>query len=222
MDILSGRFPPLSLLPSETDLLKRFGVSRTVLREVIKTLTAKGLLVSRTRIGTTVQMPLHWNFFDRDVLSWKLAVGFDATFRDDLAEVRRAIEPRAAALAAGRRTVEQIAELRVWIERMRQPGHTRRSFAQADLGLHLAVTAASGNPLMRSIGGVIEAALVASFTLNSAVDDPDALADTLRRHEAIVDAIEAGRAEDAAVAMQTVIDIGTARTLVTRATETEN
>src|SRR3546814_8725931 len=80
-EILAGVYPPGSKIPGESEILHRFGVSRTVLREVLKTLAAKGLIVSKTRVGTTVLDSSHWNFFDADVLSWKVSQGFDAHFR---------------------------------------------------------------------------------------------------------------------------------------------
>jgi DNA-binding FadR family transcriptional regulator len=211
MDILGGKFRPGDALPSESELLNRFRVSRTVLREVFKTLAAKGLLVSKTRVGTRVQDTSQWNLFDSDVLSWKLGLGFNAKLRDDLAEIRRALEPRAAALAAQRRTPEQLSELRKWIERMRTPNQDRRQFAEADLGLHLAVGAASGNELMRGAAAVIEAALVASFTLSSPVDEPALLAQGIANHAAIVEAIAARDGLAAAAAMLNVINMGVSR-----------
>jgi Transcriptional regulators len=211
MDILSGAIAIGENLPHEEALLERFQVSRTVLREGLKTLAAKGLIVSKTRVGTRVRPEARWNFFDPDLLSWKLQLGYDEKFRDDLAEIRCAIEPQAAALAALRRTDGDLLELRNWIARMREPGHTARSFAEADLGLHLSVSAASGNAMMRSIGAIIEAALMASFTLNSAVEEEDVLEESIGRHEAIVDAIEQGDSDAAAAAMLLVIDQGTAR-----------
>lgn len=211
IEILTGVIQPGAILPGETELLTRFRISRTVLREVMKTLAAKGFIVSKARVGTRVQTAAHWNFFDPDVISWKMAIGYDATFRDDLAEIRRAIEPRGAALAARRRSGDDIALLRRCIARMRAGGHSRRSFAEADLQLHLTIAAASGNPLIRSIGAIIEAALVASFTLNSAIDEEHVLVESIDRHEAIVDAIEAGDEAMAAAAMLHVIEQGTAR-----------
>lgn len=211
MEILSGKLKPSKTLPSEPELLARFEVSRTVLREVTKTLAAKGLVVAKTRVGTTVLPSEHWNFFDKDVLSWRLDLGYDATLRDDIAEMRLAFEPKAAALAAKCRTREQLAELRKWIGRMRQPGHSRQSYAEADLGFHLAVGTASGNVLMRGVSAVIETALVASFRLNSPVDEPDVMIDSVASHEAIVDAIEARDAKKAAAAMEKVISMGVAR-----------
>src|SRR3954468_15391954 len=169
-EILGGVYEPGANLPAEAELLARFQISRTVLREALKTLAAKGLIASKTRVGTRVLNPSHWNFFDPDILAWKVSLGLDAAFRTNLTEIRQAIEPLAAALAALRRTEPQLAELRKYVNAMGSPDHTRQSFAEADLRFHLAIGGASGNPLIRSIAGVIEAALVASFSLSSPID----------------------------------------------------
>lgn len=207
-EILSGVYPPGSTLPNETALLSRFQISRTVLREVIKTLTAKGLVVAKTRIGTRVVDPAHWNFFDAEVLSWKVGLGMDDAFRQSLVEVRRSIEPAAAALASQRRTDEDLRDLRACIAVMAEPGHTRETFAEADLDFHLRVGAASGNPLMRSLAGVIETALIASFSLSSPTDTADLHSGAVQAHRAIVDAIENRDARGAELAMLAVIDVG--------------
>jgi DNA-binding FadR family transcriptional regulator len=211
MDILTGRYPSGAQLPGEAELLARFQVSRTVLREVLKTLTAKGFVVSRTRVGTTVLPSTQWSLFDADVLAWRLAIGLDAGFRRDLVEIRKAIEPQAAALAAHRRTRVQLRELRNCALQLAAGKHTRRSYAEADVALHLAVVAASGNSLMRSIASVIEAALMAAMELSSAVDEPAVHAESVARHTAIVDAIEAGNSKAAAAAMLAVIETGALR-----------
>lgn len=204
-EIISGLYPPGSKIPNEAEILQRFGISRTVLREVLKTLTAKGLIVSKTRVGTKVLEPTSWNLFDADVLSWKMSQGMDEAFHGDLTEIRLAIEPRAAALAAKRRDPAAIAELRAAIAAMDRATQTRREFAEADLAFHQAIGAASGNVLMRSISAVIETALVASFTMSSPIDDPDLHTHNVRSHEKIVDAIEAGDEVAAADAMRAVI-----------------
>jgi DNA-binding FadR family transcriptional regulator len=208
VEILSGAHPPGLNMPSEPDLLARFQVSRTVLREVMKTLAAKGLIVSKTRVGTKVLDPVNWNFFDAEVLSWKLSVGMDEPFRQHLAEVRRALEPRAAALAAERRTAADLTELRRCLALMRSPKHSARSFAETDLEFHLAVGAASGNPMLRSVAAVIRAALLASFSLSSPTERPELLESTVDAHKAIVDAIEARDPNAAASAMLNVIEVG--------------
>lgn len=204
-EIISGVYPPGSKLPGEAEILQRFGVSRTVLREVLKTLTAKGLIVSKTRVGTKVLEPSNWNMFDSQVLSWKLSGGLDEDFHRDLTEIRLAIEPRAAALAARRRDPEAIAELRRAIDAMWHATQTRREFAAADLAFHQSLGAASGNTLMRSISGVIETALVASFTMSSPINDPDLHELNVSSHARIVDAIEAGDEAGAAEATRAVI-----------------
>ncbi len=211
-EILSGVHPPGANLPAEAELLSRFQVSRTVLREVLKTLSAKGLIASKTRVGTRVLDPSRWNFFDPEILAWKVGLGLDAEFRTNLTEIRQAIEPLAAELAASRCSKAQIRELRARVDAMRSLEHDRQSFAEADLQFHLAIGHASGNPLIRSIAGVIEAALVASFSLSSPTDDPELQASTVAKHEAIVDAIEAGDAAAARSAMLAVIEAGARRT----------
>jgi DNA-binding FadR family transcriptional regulator len=215
-EILKGIHRPGDNMPPEPDLIERFQVSRTVMREVMKTLAAKGFLVSKTRIGTRVRDPVHWNFFDADVLAWRVRIGLDDDFMRSLTEVRRALEPAAAALAATRRIAGDIARLRGYVKVMGRSGHTRQSFAEVDLDFHLAIGAASGNPLMRSIASVIEAALVASFSHSSPVDDSSDHEDTVNAHAAIVDGIESGDEQAAAQAMLKVIDIGVRRIDSTR------
>ena len=210
-EILKGVHPPGSNMPGEPELMERFKVSRTVLREVMKTLAAKGFVVPKTRVGTRVRDPIHWNFFDADVLAWRVRLGLDEDFLESLTEVRRALEPAAAALAARHRSDADIVRLRGLVLQMGRAGHTRQSFAESDLDFHLAIGAACGNPLMRSVASVIEAALVASFAHSSPVDDADDHERTVNGHAAIVDAIESRDEPAAAKAMLQVIDIGVER-----------
>jgi DNA-binding FadR family transcriptional regulator len=210
-EILRGIHRPGDNMPSEPDLIARFQVSRTVMREVMKTLAAKGLVVSKTRIGTRVREPVNWNFFDVDVLVWRVRIGLDDDFMRSLTEVRRALEPAAAILAAQRRTATDIANLREIVREMGRSGHSRQSFAEADLDFHLAIAIASGNPLLRSMASVIEAALAAPFSHSSPIDDAHDHEVTVNSHAAIVDAIEARNEQAAAAAMLKTIDIGVRR-----------
>jgi DNA-binding FadR family transcriptional regulator len=207
-EILGGIHPPGTNLPPESELLSRFQVSRPVLREVLKTLSAKGLVLAKTRVGTKVLDPVNWNLFDAEVLSWKLSAGMDEDFQRHLEEIRLALEPRAAALAAERRTAEDLAQLKRCIALMRCPGHDARSFAEADLDFHLAIGDASGNPMMRSMAGVIEAVLLASFSLSSPVKKRELHESTVEAHERIVEAIAARDAKRAQGAMVKVIEVG--------------
>src|SRR4051794_13850112 len=168
-EILSGARPPGSRIPSAAELYERFGVSRMLLREVTKTLAAKGMITAKSRVGTTVLPSEYWNWFDPDLLSWRIRLGFDADFFGHLAEMRRGVEPTAAALAARRRAAAHIEEMRDALTCMAQAGTDRRTFADADLKFHIAVASASGNPLVRSFANVVETALAASFSLSAPI-----------------------------------------------------
>ncbi len=206
--ILRGDYPVGTNLPNEAELTERFSVSRTVIREVMKTLAAKGLVVAKTKIGTRVADRMIWNMFDVDVLAWRVEAGMDRSFLKSLFEVRLAVEPASAALAAIHRTADDIEIMRGHVEEMAASGHTKASFADADLKLHLAIANASGNPFMRSIGAIIEAALGAAFALSSPVEDLARHRRSAREHGAIVDAIEARDPGKASEAMLKVIEEG--------------
>ena len=208
--IVAGEFPPGTRLPGDAELTARFRISRPVLREGIKTLAAKGLLAPKARVGTLVAARSGWNMFDPDVLSWHLHAGIDAGFLRDLAEIRLAVEPQAAALAAHRRVPADTMAMRASLDRMEQAASDTPGFAEADLALHLAVAAASGNRFMRSAGAVIEAALRASFELSAPVDAADRDR-VLSMHARIVRAVEQGDADAAADAMTGVIVNGLKR-----------
>ncbi len=207
IDIIAGRYTEGMRLPGDAELIAMFGVSRPVLREAVKTLVAKGLLSTKARVGTVVRERGAWNMFDADVLAWHLDAGIDRRFLGDLAEIRLAVEPRAAALAAARRSESDVLELTRSIERMRQEASDSVGFADADLALHVAVAKASGNLFMRSIGHVIEAALRASFLLSAPTEGQDRET-VLLWHQRIVDAIANGDTEMAGRAMVEVIHNG--------------
>ena len=84
IEIVNGVYEAGDKLPGEAKILDRFGISRTVLREAFKILSAKGLIVSKTRVGTKVLPRTSWNLFDPDVLSWHVADGIDEKLRADL------------------------------------------------------------------------------------------------------------------------------------------
>ena len=210
IDIIAGRYAEGARLPGDAELTASFGVSRPVLRESVKTLVAKGLLTTKARVGTVVRERGAWNMFDADVLAWHLDVGIDRRFLSDLAEIRLAIEPRAAALAATRRSDADMAELRRAFEMMQRAPSDSDTFTDGDLALHIAVANASGNPFMRSVDAVISAALRASFLLSAPVD-PDDRSTVLDWHRRIVDAIAEGNSQAAAEAMTAVIFNGMRR-----------
>src|SRR5215471_18446495 len=109
--ILKGEFAPGALLPREAEWGRSYGVSRTAVREAIKMLMAKGLIVSRPKIGSRVQPRSSWNLLDRDVLAWYCAATDYRHFLASMQQVRHILEPEAAALAASNHTAAQLAAI---------------------------------------------------------------------------------------------------------------
>lgn len=209
LSIISGAFAVGSLLPGDTELAQRFKVSRTVLREAMKTLAAKGLVVPRARVGTRVTEKNLWNMFDSDVIKWHFQSGVDEAFLLHLYDIRLAFEPFAAALVAERASGEDIEQLRQLAEAMGGPAHTTDSLVVADLEFHLAIAEFSRNPFMRTVGSLIEAVLVGMFRMSApALSDENALGDVSLIHMRIVDSIRARDAERARKAMEHVIIVG--------------
>jgi DNA-binding FadR family transcriptional regulator len=204
--IVSGRYSQNTILPGDAELMDQFKVSRTVLREAMKTLGGKGLIQSRARIGTRVRDRAAWNLFDRDVLLWHAEIGLDQDFTAYLNEMRLALEPEGAALAAERRSAQEVQEIYEWVERMTPGGSDE--FVHADLNFHLAIAAAAGNPFLRSISTLIEVALNAVLTASSPVDDPSRREASVQQHRAIAQAIDIRDAAGARAAMRKVIETG--------------
>lgn len=194
-DILSGTYPPGSFLPRENDMGLAYGVSRTVIREALKVLAAKGLLTSRPRIGTVVSDPDEWNIIDPQVLAWHQPSNkvFGA-----ILETRRGIEPLAAELAAQRATLREIADLEAaWLGMANADGDIER-FAEADISFHRILYAASHNPVFHRIGAMIDAAL--RFSLHETTEhSTDKRSEAIQAHK---DLVEALRMRDAAAARQ--------------------
>ena len=185
--IVRGDLAPGDQLPNADDWSAAHGVSRTVLREVVKVLANKGMVEMRPKVGTRVRAREDWNFLDPDVLVWRYGPRTTAEEARSLFELRRAIEPMAAALAAERATDEQVAQLRLLLSRMQQAGDDSERFAIPDLAFHQAILRMSGNELIGSLAALIETALVISFRLTD--DNPEGQSHSLALHQAVVDNI---------------------------------
>jgi DNA-binding FadR family transcriptional regulator len=206
--IVAGTYVQNSILPGDAELMEQFGVSRTVLREAQRVLAAKGMIQAKARIGTRVRDKAHWNLFDSDVLVWHAQSGFDAQFLEYLSEMRIALEPEAAALAAQRRTPLQLQHIYGWVEKMGADGVSPAEFVDADLNFHLTVATAAANPFLRSISTLIEVALVTLLTVSSPVEEPTRLSRNVAAHRAIADAIARRDPDASRKAMIAVIEEG--------------
>ena len=202
--MVAGTYPVGSILPGDAELAQRFKVSRTVLRETMKTLAAKGMVVAKARVGTRVTEKTLWNMFDSEIIAWHFDNGVTEEFLLQLYDIRLAFEPFAAGLVAERATREDIAHLRELALVMAEPGHTTESLALADLRFHLAVADASHNPFMRTLGSLIEAALVGMFRI-STPPSQNGFSNIADTHMRIVDTIAAGDVAGARKAMEDVI-----------------
>lgn len=114
--IASGRLAVGSILPNDAEMMNAYGVSRTVLREAPKPLEAKGLVEARAKVGTRVLARNRWNLFDRQVLGWIQEAGPDLAFLTAFVEVRTTVEMQTVALAAERRTADQLRMLQYWLK----------------------------------------------------------------------------------------------------------
>jgi GntR family transcriptional regulator, galactonate operon transcriptional repressor len=158
--IVEDRFPPGSTLPREQDLCSEFAISRTVVREALKTLESKGVVRSRPRAGTLVRERVEWNLLDADLLDWMGDAVVDSELLASVLEARRAVEPFAAELAANRASLSDVAALyRAW-EAMRDARpDDNTAFTAADVEFHRVLLHASGNRVFIQLSGVIDAAL---------------------------------------------------------------
>lgn len=156
--IVRGDYPPGTILPNEQQWSQTFEVSRSAVREAIKMLMAKSLLASRPKVGSWVEPRERWNLLDRDVLNWYSSLPNREPFLKTVQEFRYIIEPEATALAAKRRTSEQMEEITKACVEM-GTARTLPERTKADTRFHLAILRASGNELLVPLGVLIESAL---------------------------------------------------------------
>ncbi len=201
--IVSGVYSVKNPFPIEADLCKQYGASRSVLREAVKMLTAKGLLSARPRQGTWVQPEENWNLLDPDVLRWMLERKITFSLLREFAQVRLAVEPKAAALAAQLATPEMKAAITAAIEKMELADRDDEDPLPSDIAFHVAVLRASGNRFFAQLSGVTEAALRFSIRMQNRYKGVRRA--SVADHKKISDAILAGDAEAAEEAVRALI-----------------
>lgn len=199
--IVTGEFDKAGF-PTEAELCVRYGASRTVTREAVKMLSAKGLLSSRQRKGTRVQPVEKWNLLDPDVLTWLMERPFSKEIFLEFTQMRLAIEPTAAALAAQVQNKAAIAEIRAGLEGMRACGGEPEASLESDIAFHVAILKASGNPFFWRLKPLIDNALRLSITLTNTIAGHTA---SIPAHEAICVAIETGDAVTAETASREIL-----------------
>jgi GntR family galactonate operon transcriptional repressor len=206
--IVSGRFPEGAVLPVEGDLSLGMDVSRTVIREAIRVLAAKGLVEARPMRGTTVRPRRDWRLLDPDVLRWWVEVEGEATILHDLLEVRAFVEPAAARIAAQRATPADRAEIEGAWRAFAVSADDVGRFIEADLRLHGAILAACGNAILDELFEPISATLRLGRQVQArvATDELARLRDSMPLHERAVRAILDGRPAAAERAMRELVE----------------
>ena len=165
--IVSGDYAPGAVFQIHT-LCETFGASRTVMREAVKSLTAKGLVTSRASVGSIVSEQVEWNLSDSDVLGWFLHVkGSRLALIHEFIDFRLAIEPAAAALAASRHSPDQIAVIKAALNRMRAAERGEDDSLDADVAFHVAILQASDNRFFINMRHTIAVALQISIRLTN-------------------------------------------------------
>ena len=190
--IVTGRIPEGSLLPVESALCTEYDVGRGAVREAIKILSAKGLVEPRPRRGTRVNESRRWNLLDPEVLGWMRGGAPRPALLEQFLQVRKAIEPEAAALAASCGDPDGIARIRAAYRRMEAAAVGEDDPQASDAAFHCEILAASGNPFFAALQPMVGSALSLSIRATNAAKGVE-IAD-LEAHRGILDAIVQGRA----------------------------
>jgi GntR family transcriptional regulator, galactonate operon transcriptional repressor len=200
--IVSGKYGPTDILPTEPRIQQEFGVSRTAVREAIRLLSAKGLTHSRPKVGTRVRPITQWNMLDPDVLRWHVDQQPTDAFIEALFEMREIIEPAAAERSAERASPEEVERIGQAMKGIEENARGSDEQIKADVAFHMSILEGTHNPILRSLGALIESALEISFSLSWRAA---MRADAVYQHRVIFEAIRDHRADDAFLAMRKLL-----------------
>lgn len=215
--IALGEHPQGQPLKAEAALCESFDASRTVLREAVKMLTAKGMLDARPRRGTIVLPESQWNLSDPDILNWLLDRRGSLPIIAEFVDMRLAIEPAAAGLAALNMTAENKVTLLHAIGRMEAAARGEDDHLDADIAFHVGILEASGNRFFWNMRHTIEVALRFSIRITNRFKGVDRA--SVKDHQDILDFILTGDHVAAETQMRTLLV--EAKTLVNKALEQE-
>lgn len=202
--IVAGRYGVGASIPPEPVLCQELGVSRTVVREAVKSLISKGLITTGPKVGTRVLSEDHWNWFDPDVIIWQSKAGLTPEFLRDLQDLRRVVEPAAMRLAAERATAQDIAEVEVAYAGMKRAVEQGGDYVTFDLRFHQGLLRASRNRMLVQMSKALGALLRTSFEISTRRKDGPVL--SLPLHRAVLDAVIAHDPDKAETAIRVLID----------------
>lgn len=207
--LAAGEYPPGSVLRIE-ELEERFGVSRTVAREVVRVLESMQVVSLRRRVGVTVRPKHEWNLYDPLVIRWRLAGADRIGQLRSLNELRAAVEPVAARLAAQRATPQDCGKLTGLVVQLSTTAKARdlEAFLQHDIEFHRCVLVASGNEMFARLADIVAEVLTGRTAYGLMPEEPAPAA--VRLHAEVAEAIHSGDADHAEAAMREIVTVALA------------
>ncbi len=213
--IVSGRLEPGTVVTVEV-LETQHGISRSVVRETVRVLESMGLASSRRRRGIEVLPESNWNLYDPRLIGWRLQTTDRRAQLRELMELRLAIEPEAARLAARSAPREGAAELVAVVAQLWSSGHAVDPESQAvylrlDVRFHTAVLQLSGNRMFARLDSLVGDTLLARTEFGFVPPRPAAA--SLQEHVDVAAAVSRGDEEGAARTMLSILRRATAETV---------
>ncbi|QNP44325.1 FadR family transcriptional regulator [Sphingomonas daechungensis] len=205
VQIVSGVIRPGELLETELAASERHQVSRAAYREAVRILAAKGLVVSRPKVGTRVTPREQWHLLDPDVLAWIFQSDPEDQVLEALFELRMVVEPEAAALAAERRTSDQVAIMREALRDMTEHTLGTAEGRAADQRFHTTLLLASANPFLRTLTSSISTAVSWTTALKQRVRP--LVRDPVPDHAEVLEAIASRDPDAARRAMRKLVEL---------------
>ena len=212
-DIIKGATPAGSLLPREESASEAFGVSRSAYREAIRTLAAKGMVSALPKVGTRVAPRSGWHILDPDVLEWHFDLAPDEAFIRDLFELRKIVEPSAAALAALRRNDVQLSRLADALSRMARTNPRTGAWLNAIVAFHHELLIAGRNEALSSLWPAIQTTLRWSIRLQMMLPTLSLAHDPVADHARVFEKVASHSAEGALTETALLVDAALADTL---------
>jgi len=187
------------------ELEERFGVSRSVVREALRVLASMGMVASRRRVGVQIRPATAWNLYDPQVIRWRLASHGRVAQLRSLTELRTAVEPQAASLAALRAPLSSASELVGLSGKLWEAGRSGDTalFLRLDIEFHRLVLSSSGNEMFGMLDSLIAEVLTGRTHYGLMPQHPHE--EALQMHVDVAGAIQRGNSADAHAAMLAIM-----------------
>lgn len=213
-EIIKGDLAPGSLLPREESASESFGVSRSAYREAIRTLAAKGIVTAQPKVGTKVAPRTAWHILDPDVLAWRFELAPSEAFIRNLFELRKIVEPSAAALAAMRRNEEEVSRLADDLSRMARANPRTGAWLNAIVAFHKDLLNAGRNEALSSLWPAIQTTLRWSIKLQMMLPTLSLAHDPVADHARVFEKVASQKAEGALTETALLIEAALADALL--------